>query len=97
MTIGKRTKRLSAGTFRPSKSRAKLSTGEMLRIIRDKNQLSQAQLAKLAGLTQATISSIENGRINIGIERAKVLAKALHVHPAVLAFPDWESTDNEAA
>ncbi|HRO66923.1 MAG TPA: helix-turn-helix transcriptional regulator [Pseudobdellovibrionaceae bacterium] len=46
--------------------------------------------AKLSGIPQSTISGMESGRINIGVERAKVLAKALRVHPAVIVFPGWE-------
>ena len=38
-----------------------------------------------------TISAIENNRINLGVERAKVLARALNVHPAVLLFPGWRT------
>lgn len=68
----------------------KLTHGSVLRILGEKNNLSQNQLAELTGLRQTTISGIENNRIKIGVERAKVLAKALNVHPAVLAFPNWE-------
>ena len=90
MTIGKKAREALKEGFVPAKSRVKLTQGEMLRAIREVNELSQRELAEMAGLTQATISSIENGRVNLGLERAKVLARALNVHPAVLAFPDWE-------
>jgi transcriptional regulator with XRE-family HTH domain len=93
MTIGKKVKELLKEDFRPSKKRVKLSTGEVLKIIREKNEFSQNKLAELTELTQATISSLENNRINLGIERAKVLARALNVHPATLAFPDWDESD----
>ena len=46
---------------------------------------------------QSTISGIENDRINIGIERAKILARALKCHPAVLVFPGWEINKQIAA
>lgn len=39
------------------------------------------------GIPQSTISAIENGRVNLGVERAKLLARALQCHPAVLVFP----------
>ena len=64
--------------------------GESVRIIRELQELSQAQLAALTGIPQATISAIENGRVNLGVERAKKLATALKCHPAVLVFPGWE-------
>ena len=40
--------------------------------------------------------SIENDRVRLGVERAKVLARALKCHPGVLVFPGWE-LPNEAA
>lgn len=91
MTTGRKTKKTLKGGFVRAKSRTVLSTGSILRILREKNELSQGELAKLSGLAQATLSSLENDRISLGVERAKALAKVLHVHPAVLLFPDWES------
>jgi hypothetical protein len=38
----------------------------------------------------ATISAIENDRVRLGVERAKVLARALKCHPGILVFPGWE-------
>jgi transcriptional regulator with XRE-family HTH domain len=93
MTIGKNVKAALSKEFVKSKSRIKLSQGEMLRIIREKNELTQSELAALSGLTQATISSLEANRISLGVERAKAIAKILKVHPAVLVFPDWTSAE----
>ncbi len=53
-------------------------------------EMSQNELSALTDIPQSTISAIENGRINLGVERAKVLARALECHPAVLVFPGWE-------
>ena len=55
------------------------------------------QLAELCGIPQTTISSIENSRVNLGVERAKVLALALQCHPAVLVFPGWQVPQASAA
>jgi transcriptional regulator with XRE-family HTH domain len=88
MTIGRKTKKALEDRFYPSKPSIRISTGEVLRILREKNELSQGKLAQKTHLTQATISSLENNRINLGIQRAKTLSKVLHVHPAVLVFPD---------
>lgn len=76
--------------FRPAKKRIEVTVGESVRIIRELQELSQNQLAALTGIPQATISAIENGRVNLGVERAKVLARALRCHPAVLLFPGWD-------
>jgi len=97
MTIGKKVKEyFKKDDFSPARKRVSLSQGEMLKILREKNGLSQNALAEMTGLKQSTISSIENGTVSLGLERAKVLARALRVHPAVLAFPDWEM-DKEVA
>ena len=75
--------------FHPAKKRAEVSVGESVRIIRELQGLSQNQLAGLSGVPQATLSAIENDRVRLGVERAKVLARALRCHPAVLVFPGW--------
>jgi transcriptional regulator with XRE-family HTH domain len=67
-----------------------VSVGESLRILRELQDLSQNQLAELTGISQPTLSAIEHDKTNIGVERAKLLAKALKCHPAVLVFPGWE-------
>ncbi len=83
--------------FRPAKKRIEVSVGESVRILRELQELSQSRLAALTGISQATLSAIENGRVNLGVERAKVLAKALKCHPAVLVFPGWEIELDSAA
>ena len=76
--------------FRLARKRVEVSVGDSVRIIRELQELSQNQLAALAGIPQATISAIENNRVNLGVERAKILARALKCHPAVLVFPGWD-------
>ena len=76
--------------YRIAKKRIHVSPGESVRILRELQELSQSRLAELTGIPQATISAIENSRVNLGVERAKVLARALKCHPAVLVFPGWE-------
>lgn len=83
--------------FHAAKKRIEVSVGESVRIIRELQELSQNQLSGLTGIPQATISAIENGRVNLGVERAKVLARALKCHPAVLLFPGWDVTLESAA
>jgi transcriptional regulator with XRE-family HTH domain len=84
-------------TYHPAKSRISVSVGESVRIIRQMQELSQNQLANLSGIPQNTISAIENDRVNLGVERAKALAKALKCHPGVLVFPGWEMSKEAAA
>jgi transcriptional regulator with XRE-family HTH domain len=82
--------------YQKAKKIIDVSVGDSVRIIRELQELSQNELAKLAGIPQSTISAIENNRINLGVERAKTLSQALKCHPAVLVFPGWELEKNVA-
>ncbi len=83
--------------FQPSRSYAHLTVGEAVRVTRELQELTQSELAVRAGLSQPIISGIEGGRIALGVERAKRLARALRVHPAVILFPDWEREERATA
>jgi transcriptional regulator with XRE-family HTH domain len=83
--------------FRPARRRLKDTVGESVRIVRELQGLSQNQLAERTGIPQATLSAIENDRVRLGVERAKVLARALKCHPAVLVFPGWDQEVESAA
>ena len=76
--------------FRKAKKTTDVSIGESVRIVRELQELSQNGLAALTGIPQSTISAIEHDRVKLGVERAKVLARALKCHPAVLVFPGWQ-------
>lgn len=67
-----------------------LSPGEMIRELRFLKELSQLDLASITGISQTNISAIENGRVQIGKERAITLARALDVHPASIMFADYK-------
>ena len=84
-------------TFRPARKRIDVSVGESVRIIRELQGYSQNELATVSGISQATLSAIENDRVRLGVERAKVVARALKCHPAVLVFPGWEVARDSAA
>ena len=83
--------------YQESPIREKVSIGESVRIIRELQELSQNELSVLTGIPQSTLSAIEHDRVNLGVERAKVLARALQVHPAVLVFPGWDVEHKEVA
>jgi len=83
--------------FRKAKRQIEVSPGESVRIIRELQEMSQNELAELTGIPQSTISAIENERVNLGVERAKALARALQCHPAVLVFPGWDVDQESAA
>lgn len=83
--------------FRKAKQQIEVSVGESVKILRELQELSQNELAALTGIPQSTISAIEHDRTQLGVERAKVLARALKCHPAVLVFPGWNIDQESAA
>ncbi|MFQ5659496.1 MAG: helix-turn-helix domain-containing protein [Gammaproteobacteria bacterium] len=80
-----------------AKKQIDVSVGESVRIIRELQEMSQNELSKATGIPQSTISAIENDRVNLGVERAKQLARVLKCHPAVLVFPGWDIKHENAA
>mgnify|MGYP003387290013 FL=1 len=83
--------------YKEAQKRTDVSIGESVKIIRELQELSQNQLSVLTGIPQSTLSAIEHDKINLGVERAKVLARALKCHPAVLVFPGWDVNNEIAA
>ena len=83
--------------YRKAKKRIEVSVGDSLKILREFQEFSQNDLAELTGIPQSTISAIEHDRIQLGVERAKVFARALQCHPAVLVFPGWDIQHESAA
>lgn len=74
-------------------TRILLTPGQMMYGLRKRNTLTQAELETLTGIPQSTLSGIESGRIKLGVERAKVIAEALNVHPSLILFSDYKSPD----
>jgi transcriptional regulator with XRE-family HTH domain len=85
------------GDYKKATQDIDISIGESVRIIRELQGFSQNQLSEISGIPQSTISAIERNRINLGVERAKQLARALKCHPAVLVFPGWDIEQESAA
>ena len=75
--------------FKKAKKTVEVSIGNSVRILRELQELSQNELALISGIPQSTLSAIEHDKIKLGVERAKVLARALKCHPAVIVFPGW--------
>jgi transcriptional regulator with XRE-family HTH domain len=76
-----------------ARRRVEITPGESVRILRELQGYGQTELASRCGIPQSTISAIETGRVNLGVEHAKALARALRCHPAVLVFPGWQIDD----
>ena len=84
-------KKAKSSEYVPASVRVRLTRGDSVRIARELQEMTQAELAKASGIPQPTISSIESGRATLGAERAEKLARALKVHPAVLLWPNWDA------
>ena len=82
--------------YRKAKKMVEVSVGASVKILREFQGMSQNQLAIIVGIPQSTITAIENNRVSLGVERAKVLARALKCHPAVLVFPGWDVQQESA-
>jgi len=83
--------------YRKAQKLIDVSVGESVRILRELQEMSQNELSDVTGIPQSTISAIENDRVNLGVARAKILARALKCHPAVLVFPGWDVQQESAA
>ena len=64
--------------YKEAQKRTDISIGESVKIIRELQELSQNELSAITGIPQSTLSAIEHNKINLGVERAKVLARALN-------------------
>lgn len=84
------TKKTKSSKYVAARVRVALTPGDAVRVARELQELTQAELAKASGIPQPTLSSIENGRATLGADRAEKLARALKVHPAVLLWPNWD-------
>jgi transcriptional regulator with XRE-family HTH domain len=76
--------------FVKAKVHVQITPGEALKMIRELQGLTQADLAEITGISQSNISALESNTRQMGRERAITFAKALKVHPSVLLFPDFD-------
>lgn len=75
-----------------------LTTGEVIRMLRELKGWTQKALAKRSGISVTNISLLENEKVDIGKKRAEQLSKAFDVHPAIIMFPEYEAKEiNNAA
>lgn len=79
--------------FVPARSHAHVTTGEVIRILREKKGWTQNELARHSGISPTNLSMLENDHIDIGKKRAEQLARAFRIHPAIIMFPEYEARD----
>jgi transcriptional regulator with XRE-family HTH domain len=83
----------SSRHFVPAEAHASLSTGQVIRMLRELKDWTQEELAERSGISATNISLLENERVDIGKKRAEQLARAFDVHPAIIMFPEYEATE----
>ncbi len=79
--------------FLVAKPHTTLTTGEVIRMLRELKGWTQAELGRLSGISATNISLLENGKVDIGKKRAEQLAKAFNIHPAIIMFPEYEAKE----
>jgi len=77
--------------FVPAKKYASITTGGVIRMLRELKGWTQEGLAKQSGINSKNISLLENNKVDIGKKRAEQLARAFGVHPAIIMFPEHEA------
>ncbi|MFA5812485.1 MAG: helix-turn-helix transcriptional regulator, partial [bacterium] len=69
-----------------AKDRANLSTGDVIKMTCELNEMTQAELSRRSGVSPSNLSDIVHGRRPVGKAIAEKLARALNVSPAFILF-----------
>lgn len=77
--------------FIPAKKHISVTTGEVIRMLRELKGWTQEELAVKSGINAKNISLLENNKVDIGKKRAEQLAHAFNVHPTIIMFPEYEA------
>jgi transcriptional regulator with XRE-family HTH domain len=83
--------KINKNDYKPAKQHAILTTGEVIKMLRELKGWTQEELAKHCGINAKNISLLENDRLEIGKKRAERLARAFEVHPTIIMFPEYEA------
>jgi len=79
--------------FVSAKPHIAITTGEVLRMLRELKGWTQAELSTRCNISATNISLLENDKVDIGKKRAEQLAKAFGIHPAIIMFPEYEGKE----
>lgn len=85
--------KINKTNYKPAKQHTVLTTGEVIKMLRELKGWTQEELAKYCSINAKNISLLENNRIEIGKKRALQLSTAFDVHPAIIMFPEYESKE----
>ncbi len=86
-------KKRQVSHFVPAKPRAKMTTGEVIRMLRELKGWTQKELSSRCGISASNLSQLEHDRLDIGKRRAEQLANAFGIHPAIIMFPEYEGAE----
>ena len=73
--------------FRRARKMLNVSVAESVRIVRELQGYSENELARRTRIPQATLSAIENNRVRLGVDRAKILAEPCVATQLSWSFP----------
>ena len=85
--------KIKKSDFSPAKQHTLLTTGEVIKMLREAKGWTQEELAKYCSINAKNISMLENNKLEIGKKRALQLATAFKVHPAIIMFPEYEAQE----
>ena len=83
----------SKAEFISAKPHTVLTTGEVIRMLRELKGWTQVELASRCGINATNISLLENEKVEIGKRRAEHIAKAFGIHPAIIMSPEYEGNE----
>jgi transcriptional regulator with XRE-family HTH domain len=82
---------MSKKDFVPAKKQTDISTGDVIRMLRELKGWTQEELAALSGVNAKNISLLENNKVDIGKKRTEQIANAFGIHPSIIMFPEYEA------
>lgn len=83
---------MNESQFEKARSHTSLTFGEVIRMLRELKGWTQEELAARSGISRTNLSVLEKDHIDIGKRRAEQLAKGFNIHPAIIMFPEYETS-----
>lgn len=66
-----------------------MTTGQIIKFLRKRENLSQKELGVILGVKKSSIQKYESGSVtNIKIDVLRKICDVFHIHPWVLVYPD---------
>ena len=85
--------KIKKSNYKPAKQHTILTTGEVIKMLRELKGWTQEELSKYCSINAKNISMLENDKVEIGKKRVLQLATAFDVHPALIMFPEYEAKE----